>query len=124
TRGGGVRNATAATRLIWLLPVLPLAGFAVNVLLGQRLRALAGWIATLAVAAAFLVAVAALFELLSQPAHARPPIPRGHEWFVSGDLRVAFDLRWDPLSATMALVVTGVSSLIHLYSVGYMEHDD
>jgi NADH-quinone oxidoreductase subunit L len=94
------------------------------VLLGQRLRALAGWIATLAVAAAFVVAVAALFELLSQPADARTQILRGYEWFVSGDLRVAFDLRWDPLSATMALVVTGVSSLIHLYSVGYMEHDE
>ena len=93
-------------------------------LLGQRLRALAGWIATLAVAAAFVVAVAALFELLSQPADARTQILRGYEWFVSGDLRVAFDLRWDPLSATMALVVTGVSSLIHLYSVGYMEHDE
>ena len=93
-------------------------------LLGQRLRALAGWIATLAVAAAFVVAVAALFELLSLPADARTQILRGYEWFVSGDLRVAFDLRWDPLSATMALVVTGVSSLIHLYSVGYMEHDD
>jgi NADH-quinone oxidoreductase subunit L len=94
------------------------------VLFGQRLRALAGWLATLAVAAAFVVAVAALFELLSQPADARTQILRGYEWFVSGDLRVAFDLRWDPLSATMALVVTGVSSLIHLYSVGYMEHDE
>ena len=93
-------------------------------LLGQRLRVLAGWIATLAVAAAFVVAVAALLELLSQPADARTQILRGYEWFVSGDLRVAFDLRWDPLSATMVLVVTGVSSLIHLYSVGYMEHDD
>jgi NADH-quinone oxidoreductase subunit L len=94
------------------------------VLFGQRLRALAGWLATLAVAAAFVVAVAALFELLSQPADARTQILRGYEWFVSGDLRVALDLRWDPLSATMALVVTGVSSLIHLYSIGYMEHDE
>ena len=93
-------------------------------LFGQRLRALAGWLATLAVAAAFVVAVAALLELLSQPADARTQILRGYEWFVSGDLRVAFDLRWDPLSATMALVVTGVSSLIHLYSVGYIEHDE
>jgi NADH-quinone oxidoreductase subunit L len=94
------------------------------VLFGQRLRALAGWLATLAVAAAFVIAVAALFELLSQPADARTQILRGYQWFVSGDLRVAFDLRWDPLSATMALVVTGVSSLIHLYSIGYMEHDE
>jgi NADH-quinone oxidoreductase subunit L len=104
--------------------VLPLAGFAVNVLLGQRLRALAGWVATLAVAAAFVVAVAALFELLSHPGEERTQILRGYEWFTSGDLRVAFDLRWDPLSATMALVVTGVSSLIHLYSIGYMGHDE
>jgi NADH-quinone oxidoreductase subunit L len=93
------------------------------VLFGQRLRALAGWVATLAVAAAFLVAVAALFELLAQPGDARTQILRGYEWFTSGDLRVAFDLRWDPLSATMALVVTGVSSLIHLYSMGYMADD-
>jgi NADH-quinone oxidoreductase subunit L len=94
------------------------------VLFGQRLRALAGWIATLAVAAAFVIAVAALFELLSHPGEERTQILRGYEWIVSGDLRVAFDLRWDPLSALMALVVTGVSSLIHLYSVGYMEHDE
>jgi NADH-quinone oxidoreductase subunit L len=94
------------------------------VLFGQRLRALAGWIATLAVAAAFVVAVAAFLELLSYPAEERTQILRGYEWITSGDLRVAFDLRWDPLSATMALVVTGVSSLIHLYSIGYMEHDE
>ncbi|HJW63988.1 MAG TPA: NADH-quinone oxidoreductase subunit L, partial [Actinomycetes bacterium] len=67
--------------------------------------------------------MAALFELLSLPSEERTQILRGYEWFASGDLRVAFDLRWDPLSATMALVVTGVSSLIHLYSIGYMEHD-
>jgi NADH-quinone oxidoreductase subunit L len=94
------------------------------VLLGQRLRALAGWIATLAVAAAFAVAVAAFFELLSLPGEQRTQILRGYEWITSGDLRVAFDLRWDPLSAVMALVVTGVSSLIHLYSIGYMAHDE
>jgi NADH-quinone oxidoreductase subunit L len=94
------------------------------VLFGQRLRALAGWIATLAVAAAFVIAVAALFELLSHSGEERTQVLRGYEWITSGDLRVAFDLRWDPLSALMALIVTGVSSLIHLYSIGYMEHDE
>ena len=93
-------------------------------LFGQRLRALAGWIATLAVAAAFAVALAAFVELLSHAGEERTQVLRGYEWFASGDLRVAFDLRWDPLSALMALVVTGVSSLIHLYSIGYMEHDE
>jgi len=94
------------------------------VLFGQRLRRLAGWIATLAVAAAFVIAVAAFLELLSHEAEARTQVLRGYQWFTSGELRVAFDLRWDPLSAVMALVVTGVSGLIHLYSIGYMEHDE
>jgi NADH-quinone oxidoreductase subunit L len=102
---------------------LPLAGFAVNVLLGQRLRALAGWLATAAVAVAFAVAVAAFFELLGRDAESRTAVLRGYTFLTSGDLRVAYDLRWDQLSAVMALVVTGVSSLIHLYSIGYMADD-
>jgi NADH-quinone oxidoreductase subunit L len=109
---------------VWLLPLLPLAGFAVNVALGRRLRGLAGWLATALVAASFAIAVAALLELLSHGAEDRTQILRGYRWFTSGDLRVGFDFRWDQLSATMALVVTGVSSLIHLYSIGYMADDD
>jgi NADH-quinone oxidoreductase subunit L len=117
-------NATGTIRLVWLLPVLPLAGFAVNVALGQRFRRLAGWLATALVAASFAIAVAAFFALLSHHGEERTQILRGYEWFRSGDLRVAFDFRWDQLSATMALVVTGVSSLIHLYSIGYVASDD
>jgi NADH-quinone oxidoreductase subunit L len=105
------------------VPLLPLAGFAVNTLLGRRLRQAAGWLATLLVAAAFAITVAALLELLGRDAGSRVAILRGYDWFVSGDLRVAFDLRLDPLSATLALVVTGVGALIHLYSVGYMAAD-
>jgi NADH-quinone oxidoreductase subunit L len=93
------------------------------VLLGQRLRALAGWLATLMVAAAFAIAVAAFVELLGRDAESRTAVLRGYTFITSGDLRVAFDLRWDQLSAVMALVVTGVSSLIHLYSIGYVAHD-
>ncbi len=74
-------------------------------------------------AAAFALAVAALASLLSHPADARTEILRGYQWIASGSLRVPFDLRFDPLSATLALVVTGVGSLIHLYSIGYMAHD-
>ena len=93
-------------------------------LFGQRLRSLAGWLATAAVAAAFAIAVAAFFELLGRDAETRTAVLRGYTFITSGDLRVAFDLRWDQLSAIMALVVTGVSSLIHLYSIGYMAHDE
>ena len=74
-------------------------------------------------AAAFVLAVAAFFELLGQAAAERTAVLRGYQWIAAGDLRVAFDLRFDQLSAVMALVVTGVSSLIHLYSIGYMAGD-
>jgi NADH-quinone oxidoreductase subunit L len=74
--------------------------------------------------AAFGVAVAALVELLGKSADDRLAILRGYDWFLSGNLRVAMDLRFDQLSATLALVVTGVGALIHLYSIGYMAADD
>jgi NADH-quinone oxidoreductase subunit L len=75
------------------------------------------------VAAAFVLAVAAFLELLGHPADERTVVLRGYQWIAVGDLRVAFDLRFDQLSAVMALVVTGVSALIHLYSIGYMAGD-
>ena len=68
--------------------------------------------------------MAALLELLSKDASSRVAVLRGYDWFSSGNLRIAFDLRWDPLSATLALVITGVGGLIHLYSIGYMAHDE
>jgi len=67
--------------------------------------------------------VAAFLALLSHSGDERTQVVHGYGWITSGSLRVAFDLRWDQLSATMALVVTGVSSLIHLYSIGYMADD-
>jgi NADH-quinone oxidoreductase subunit L len=103
--------------------VLPLAGFAVNTLFGRRLGRLSGWLATALLAASFGIAVAAFFELLGRDAASRTAILRGYDWFLSGNLRVAVDLRWDQLSATLALVVTGVGSLIHFYSIGYMAAD-
>jgi NADH-quinone oxidoreductase subunit L len=75
------------------------------------------------VAASFAIAVAAFFTLLGGAADARTVILRGAQWLDVGDLRVAYDLRFDQLSAVMVLVVTGVSSLIHLYSIGYMAGD-
>ena len=92
--------------------------------MGRRLRGLAGWLATLLMAAAFAIAVAAFLELIGRDAGSRTAILRGYDWFVSGNLRVALDLRFDQLSATLALVVTGVGALIHLYSIGYMAADE
>ena len=70
-----------------------------------------------------MLAVAGLLDLLSLPAEERVHVANLFDWISVGTLTVDVALRADPLSITMALVVTGVGSLIHLYAVGYMEHD-
>lgn len=116
--------ASGAVRLLWLLPVLPLLGWAFNTVGGYRVRAVAGWVATLVMAGAFAVAVAAVLALVAQPSAHRVEVLPGWEWIHSGAFRVAMDLRLDPLSAVLVLLITGVGTLIHLYSIGYMAHDD
>jgi NADH-quinone oxidoreductase subunit L len=107
----------------WLIPALPLAGAAVNLFLGKRLGRRAGWVASAAMLAAFVVGVAVLLDLVSLPAEERAHVLDLYEWIAAGSFRVGVNLLVDPLSMTMVLVVTGVGSLIHLYAVGYMEHD-
>ena len=108
---------------IWLIPLLPLAGAAVNLFLGRRLGKAAGWLAAGLVAAAFAVAVAALFDLLSLPADQRAHVVNAFDWISVGSFSVNVAFLADPLSMTMTLVVTGVGALIHVYAVGYMDRD-
>jgi NADH-quinone oxidoreductase subunit L len=108
---------------IWLIPLLPLAGAAVNLFLGKRFGKAAGWLAAGLVAAGFVVAVAALFDLLSLPADQRVHVANAFDWISVGSFSVDVAYRADPLSMTMTLVVTGVGALIHMYAIGYMEHD-
>jgi NADH-quinone oxidoreductase subunit L len=109
--------------LIALAIVIPLVAAAVNMLVGARLGRYSGWLATGAMAASFAIALGALLDLLSLPAAERTQVVTVGEWIRAGAAAVSFDLRVDPLSITMAMVVTGVGSLIHLYAIGYMEHD-
>jgi NADH-quinone oxidoreductase subunit L len=108
-------------RLLALVPLLPLAGFLVNGLLGRRIggRA-AGAVATTASAAAFACAVGVARALLDAGAPVRADLAT---WFDIEDLQVRFAFVCDRLSMVMMLVVTGVGTLIHLYSTGYMSHD-
>jgi NADH-quinone oxidoreductase subunit L len=103
---------------LWLIPVLPLIGAAINGFFGRHFsrRTVAG-VALTFCGAAFLKAlfVAAQFSSLSLPhteflAH----------WIRSGDFLVNFEFYLDQLTLVMLLVVTGVGFLIHIYSVGYM----
>ncbi len=108
----------------YLIILLPLVGFAVQVLFGRRLGdPLAGAVATLFVAASFVVSVGVFFNLLSQPGSVRSFNQNLWTWIPVGGLQVHAGLYVDPLSMTMVLFVTGISALIHLYSIGYMKGD-
>ncbi|HLA93233.1 MAG TPA: NADH-quinone oxidoreductase subunit L [Actinomycetota bacterium] len=109
--------------LVWLIPALPLAGATMNLFAGRRLGRRAGWVASAAIAAGFVVAVLVLLDMASLPGDERAHAVELFEWISAGSFAVDWTLRVDPLAITMALVVTGVGTLIHLYAVGYMEHD-
>ncbi|MDE3187154.1 MAG: NADH-quinone oxidoreductase subunit L, partial [Acidobacteriota bacterium] len=109
---------------LWLIPLLPFAGFAINGLLGRRLpKGLVTAIALLAPLVSFgvvLNAVKAGSAGLALPYSETCPIG----WINAGTLHVDFSFVFDQLSLVMLLVVTGVGFLIHIYSVGYMSHEE
>jgi NADH-quinone oxidoreductase subunit L len=110
--------------LAYLMPLLPLAGFLVLVAAGRRLGdPVAGWVGTLAVGGAFVVACLTLGSLLHQPVDHRVYLHNYFTWFHVGGLTVPVGIQVDQLSVTMCMFITGVSMLIHLYSIGYMKGD-
>jgi NADH-quinone oxidoreductase subunit L len=107
--------------MLLLIPLLPFAGFTINVFLGKRLpKSISGGLACLAMIGAFVVSVVSAWPVFSGGAPVEQTV---FAWITSGELDVPFALRVDPLAALMILVVTGIGSLIHVYSTGYM-HDE
>jgi NADH-quinone oxidoreductase subunit L len=109
-----------------LIPLLPLVGFIVNAMLGRRLsKAASGAIAVGAMGLSFGWAVAAVWRLLNitPVAGVRSLDEVVYSWVTSGRLNIPFELRLDPLAAVMILIITGIGTLIHLYSTAYM-HDE
>jgi NADH-quinone oxidoreductase subunit L len=112
------------TDLIWLIPALPLAGFLILLVAGRRLgEPASGWLATGLMFGSFGATVALYREMGGLESEDRVLTQTLFEWIPSGGLTVDFGLLADPLSITMAMFVTGVGALIHLYSVGYMHGD-
>src|SRR5712672_1125835 len=109
---------------LYLIPLLPLAGAAVNGLLGRWLpKAWVYAVALLLVLLPFCIALFAWWQVAhieGETAQIRQIV---YTWFSVGNLRVDLGLTFDRLSGTLVLVVTGVGFLIHLYSVGYMDED-
>ena len=110
---------------VWLIPALPLLGFLVLLAFGRRLGdPRAGYLATAMMVAAFLVTLVVLAGLMGEHHDHRSITQRVFTWIPSGGVHVDAAFLVDPLSVTMALFVTGVGALIHLYAIGYMHGDE
>ncbi len=108
----------------WLVLACPLVGMLSIALLGKKLSPrLAGTIGTLAIALAFAFAVVTLIKLQQLPSNARLETTSLWDLANVGGVKIEVGLYIDPLSTFMILIVTGVSTLIHLYSAGYMQTD-
>ena len=110
--------------MIALIPLLPFVGFLVNAFLGRRLpKSVSGAVACGAMVASFAASVAAVWSMLGQAGEVRAIEQVVYTWIGSGDLQIPFALRVDPLASVMILVVTGIGSLIHVYSTAYMQEE-
>src|SRR3954447_16529189 len=106
---------------LWLIPLLPLAGFLINGLFGRRLpKSLVNTFAIGSVVASFAWLGKTLLGLGEMH---EPHVERYFTWIQSGALNIGWDFAVDRLTAVMLLVVTGIGSLIHIYSIGYMSHE-
>ncbi|WP_298455490.1 NADH-quinone oxidoreductase subunit L [uncultured Cellulomonas sp.] len=107
----------------WLLIALPLLGAAVLLLAGRRADRWGHWVGVAASAGSFVVGLLLLIGLLGRDAEDRVLDLHLFRWIPTGPLDVDAGLRIDPLSLSFVLLVTFVGTLIHVYSVAYMEHD-
>jgi len=106
---------------LWLIPIFPLLGFLANGLFGRRIpKALVNVFAVGSVLLSFAWVVKTLLAL--GPIETKY-IEHYFTWIQSGNLNIGVDFAVDRLTAIMLMVVTGVGTLIHIYAVGYMEHE-
>jgi NADH-quinone oxidoreductase subunit L len=112
------------TSALWLLPAFPLLGALVLMVFGRRLgEPRSGWFAAAMPIVSFLVTLTVYFDLLSRSSEERNEVVTLFSWIPVGALQIDVALLADPLSITMALFITGIGSLIHLYAIGYMHGD-
>ncbi|ONM50104.1 NADH-quinone oxidoreductase subunit L [Nocardia donostiensis] len=111
------------TATLWLLPALPLAGAIILLLTGRFADAWGHLLGTLAALTSFAVALVAFAGMLGRADTYRAITLQAFSWVPVGGLQVDFGLQLDQLSMCFALLITGVGSLIHIYSIGYMRDD-
>ncbi len=113
---------------VWLIPIFPLAGVMINGLFGRRIekmnKSIVHWVACGVVGLSFLATVVLFFQMLGLPSDKRLYDFTWFTWISSGTFHINIGYQIDPLSMFMCLFVTGVGFLIHIYSIGYMWHDE
>ncbi len=115
--------AAGGASLAWLLVALPALGALVLFLAGRRADRWGHWLGVGTVLASFLVGLIVFLDTVGLVPEQRVRELSIYDWISVAGLDIDFGLRLDPLSLTFVLLITGVGSLIHLYSVGYMSHD-
>ena len=108
---------------VWLVIALPLAGAAILLLAGKRSDRWGHLLGTLAAVASFVCAAVLFVDMVGRDAESRSTHESLFSWVPVGELRVDFGLQLDQLSMCFILLITGVGSLIHIYSIGYMAED-
>ncbi|MCS7484383.1 NADH-quinone oxidoreductase subunit L [Umezawaea endophytica] len=116
--------ASGLASFAWLLLALPAFGAAVLLLAGKRADKWGHLLGCATIIAAFGYGLALFFTTLGQGPEERTSDLHLFDWIPVGALDVEFGLRIDPLSLTFVLLITGVGSLIHIYSIGYMAHEE
>ncbi|MDD2853054.1 MAG: NADH-quinone oxidoreductase subunit L [Desulfuromonadaceae bacterium] len=111
---------------VWLIPLFPLIGFLINGLFGKKIKneAVIGGIGTLMIFFSFLVSCGILMQMIGLPPEQRVFEKVVFPWIHCGNFKADMAFLVDPLSCVMIMVVTGVGSLIHLYSIGYMHGEE
>lgn len=117
-------SADGVFALLWLVIALPALGAVVLLLGGRRADRWGHWLGVGTVTVSFLLSLVLFFALVGRDGEDRQVTQHLWTWFTAGEYTVSFDLLYDQLSALFLLLITGVGALIHLYSVGYMEHDE
>jgi NADH-quinone oxidoreductase subunit L len=113
----------SATTYGWLVLAFPLAGTIATAMTYRGQQRLAGWIGTASILLSFLAAIGALFMLLDKPVDERQLTSSLWDLANAGGIKIQLGILVDPLAVYMALIVSGVSTLIHLYSIAYMRGD-
>ncbi|CAB4549912.1 unannotated protein [freshwater metagenome] len=113
---------TTSNNLVWLI-ALPLFSSALLLLLGKRANKWGHLLATTVSASAFAIGAVEFFAMQGRDVLARPVTQKVFTWIAVGDFHVDASLLLDQLAICFVLLITGVGTLIHVYSIAYMSHD-